>query len=79
MLSLNSNEFMMLAGTDVIVNMIRNRVKVPLEHVEWLEDFMDINGSGLYHASVNEHCVLVYFEQAIDAENVNRIIQKSKN
>lgn len=75
MLKLNASEFEMLKGTEVIVNMLRSRAVVPVKHVEWLDTFMNINGTGLYYSAVSAEHVVVYCERAVDAENITRIVE----
>lgn len=75
MLKLNPSEFELLKGTDLIIDMLRARVAIPVEHVEWLDNFMDINGTGLYYPVVGTEQVIVYCERAVDAENITRIVQ----
>lgn len=75
MLKLNASEFELLKGTEVVVNMLRARAVVPVKHVEWIDTFMEVNGTGLYYPAVGTEHVVVYCERAVDAENITRIVE----
>ena len=78
MTKLDPFEINLLQGTDLIVSMIKNKIKLDLAHVEWLDDFMSINSRGLYYVLLDEpsdHCI-VYCEFAADAENIIRIAER---
>lgn len=77
MTKLTAYEFNLLQGTDLVVNLIRNKVKLNIEHVNWLDDFMGINSRGLYYTvPYGDDYYIVYCEHAADAENIRRIAER---
>lgn len=81
MTKLNTYEFNLLQGTELVVSMIKNKIKMHLSHIEWVDDFMSINSRGLYYVTPhcdNEHCI-VYCEFAADAENITRIAERGSS
>lgn len=72
-------EFVMLAGTELAVTMIRNRIAVSHELIDDVLDFAESYCVGMYHVRIDanpEAPSYIYFENHIDKDNVTSLCQK---
>lgn len=67
---INEKEFQLLAGTQEIVIMLRNKIMVPTEVREDVINFLEVNASDLWHFV--DHTF--YFLGGVDLGNVVQII-----
>ena len=78
MKNLNREEFQLLGGTDIIVNMLRTRVNVGLD-VNLINDicnYLDVNGTGFYHQQGG----VFYFEEPMDYLAITKLLpEKEQN
>jgi len=72
MKQLNEREFGYLAGTDLMISMLRNRLLIGYD-IELITDvcnYLDINGMGLFHHSGG----MFYFEEVMDLNAISSFL-----
>ena len=76
-MKIDMTEFVMLAGTELAVNMIRNRIVVPADILDSVLDFVEEYATGLYHFRRDPNIAdYIYFESHIDKDNTISFCQK---
>jgi hypothetical protein len=70
--ALDSVEFQLLAGTDFLVQMIRNRLCIHTNQVPYSDvaDFLDTHCESNYYIRRDGHKLFIYFEQVRDRDNL---------
>ena len=65
-------EFVMLAGTELAVQMIRNRVAFNKNHIDFILDYAEDNCCSMYHVRIETDAPVfyIYFEHMLDKDNV---------
>ncbi len=82
-MQLDQVEFELLKGTEVMINMIKNRkqvVGISNDLFEDLLDYLDANAEKLFYVrSLSEKRISIYFESPIDKENVTQVLRQFSN
>jgi len=76
-MKLDMAEFVMLAGTELAVTLIRNRITLTKDMLDEVLDFVDEYSTGFYHVRVDPTGYsYIYFENVIDKENTVNLCHK---
>jgi len=76
-MKLDITEFVMLAGTELAIQMIRNRVTIEPDAIEAVMEFTEEICVGLYHIRLDPKSYsYIYFENPVDKDNVISLCQK---
>ena len=71
-MKIDMTEFVMLAGTELAVQMIRNRLTFDKNNIDIILDYAEHNCGSMYHVRVEPDAPVfyVYFEHMLDKDNV---------
>lgn len=78
-LRLNYEEFNLLVGTDIMTDMIKNRLEVDFAGTADISEFIDdhISGKGMYYLKLLDiGYARIYFQCSRDMENIENILAK---
>lgn len=76
-MKIDMTEFVMLAGTDLAVTMIRNRISIHPDMIDDVLDFAEDYCAGMFHVRSEPNSYsYIYFENPVDRDNVVSLCQK---
>jgi hypothetical protein len=71
-MKIDMTEFVMLAGTELAEQMIRNRVTLNKNHIDLILDYAEEQCSSMYHVRMEPDSPVfyMYFEHKLDMDNM---------
>lgn len=83
---LTKEEFHLLAGTDLLVNMFRNRLQLTANQQEltFLSNYLEENATGFYYVNliptnIGTYKLVVHFEKPQDLSRVEQMLYIQKD
>ena len=76
-MKLDITEFVMLAGTELAIQMIRNRIAIAPDIIDTVSEFAEEMCTGLYHIRLDPNSYsYIYFENPVDRDNILALCHK---